>query len=160
MQKSDKKEILKSFIKDLEDSYELLAKLAHEAKEHATDEDSAAENKYDTRGLESSYLAGAQSLRAKEFQEAIYYYKRINTELASKSIVVGSLVHVKIDDKDKFFFIVPVKGGLTISFNDIEIQSLSSSSPLGSRLLGKQSEDVFEWQQGENELECEILRVL
>ena len=45
------------------DGYKRSARSAHE---EATSEQSKAENKYDTRGLEAAYLAGAQSRQAAE----------------------------------------------------------------------------------------------
>ena len=40
-------------------------------REEATDEQSKAENKYDTRGLEASYLARGQSRQARETEAAL-----------------------------------------------------------------------------------------
>ena len=47
------------------------ARSARAAHAEATDEQSKAENKYDTRGLEASYLAHGQSRQAAETAEAL-----------------------------------------------------------------------------------------
>ena len=45
--------------------------------EAATNEESKAENKYDTRGLEASYMAQAQSLRVSELKKDHYNLLRM-----------------------------------------------------------------------------------
>ena len=52
-------------IKQINDELEVIKKSAEIAHDDATHEESRAENKYDTRGLESSYLAGAQMERVR-----------------------------------------------------------------------------------------------
>ena len=56
----NKRELLIQLIQQINDELEVIKKSAEIAHDDATHEESRAENKYDTRGLESSYLAGAQ----------------------------------------------------------------------------------------------------
>lgn len=53
----DKRALIKKIVAQLEAELALLTKAARSAHAEATHESSKAENKYDTRGLEASYLA-------------------------------------------------------------------------------------------------------
>ena len=55
----------------LEADLALLLTAAEVARQAATHEESKAENKYDTRGLEASYLAAGQARRAEEIRRAL-----------------------------------------------------------------------------------------
>lgn len=161
MKFEDKKNILSQFINQLEEDFNLIAKLANQAKSDATDSESVAENKYDTRGLEASYLAGAQALRAKELQDAIYLYQQLNLSDISKKIKVGSLLQARVNDyENKWFFIVPTKGGMTIEVNGIAITALTTASPLGQKFISKGVKDSVELQTKSKLDEYEILEVL
>ena len=52
----DKQSLHQALLMRLRADLELLERAAHTAREAATHEESKAENKYDTRGLEASYL--------------------------------------------------------------------------------------------------------
>src|SRR4051812_31278987 len=56
-----KEELVKAIIAKLNHNLGILERAARAAHAEATHESSKAENKYDTRGLEASYLAGGQS---------------------------------------------------------------------------------------------------
>ena len=64
----NKQSLVKKIIARLTGELELYAKAAHAAHAEATHEQSKAENKYDTRGLEASYLARGQSKQAAELE--------------------------------------------------------------------------------------------
>ena len=67
----NKKALIELVLIELKRQHQTLFNSALEAKSAATDEESKAENKYDTRGLEASYLAGAQAKRTTELEETI-----------------------------------------------------------------------------------------
>ena len=62
----NKRIIVDKIIATLAAELEGYARSARAALEGATDEQNKAENKYDTRGLEASYLARGQSAQATE----------------------------------------------------------------------------------------------
>ena len=67
----NKKQIIKSFEEQIAQALSVMTQAALHAHEAATHGESKAEDQYDTRGLEASYLAGAQSRRAMELEEAL-----------------------------------------------------------------------------------------
>ena len=67
----DKKALIGKIIEQLTAELELFAKAARASHAEATHEQSKAESKYDTRGLEASYLARGQSRQLAETEQAI-----------------------------------------------------------------------------------------
>ena len=57
----NKRALIKKIVARLTDELEVYFRAAHASRAEATHEQSKAENKYDTRGLEASYLAHGQS---------------------------------------------------------------------------------------------------
>ncbi len=120
--------------------YERSAKSAHE---EATHEQSKAENKYDTRGLEASYLARGQSRQAAETEEARRLFESIPLRDFSPedSIDLGALVELTTNAEPSLYFIGPRAGGMEIHIDGIEVLVITPQSPLGGNLIGKRQGD-------------------
>lgn len=148
----NKQKLLKLVIKEVELRYEALAKSALVAKDAATNEESKAENKYDTRGLEASYLAGAQAGRTEKLKESLFYLNKITAdELSAKKESINLLSLVKLTDEegvDKNLFIIPVQGGIKINFDNILVQTITLSSPIGMAIINKSLGDEIVLKQG------------
>jgi transcription elongation GreA/GreB family factor len=146
----NKKILFEGALKELNARLEVLVNSAFEAKEASTNPESKAENKYDTRGLEASYLAAGQAQRAQELKKHIYQMNQVQlADLKGQKIRLSALVHLKLDDEeDKYFFILPV-GGLNLSVGDISVLTLAPEAPLGKLLLGKSEGDDFEFKDKE-----------
>jgi transcription elongation GreA/GreB family factor len=157
----DKKKLIQAIVSQLEADLVRLKDAARATYEAATHEESKPENEYDTRGLEASYLAGAQAQRVAEIEELIYIYKQIKTEnfKAGQPIAATSLVEVKFKDKHSFVFIMPKGGGLTLSFEGKPIQTVTPSSPLGGALIGLSAGETATVETADQVREYEILSV-
>lgn len=155
-----KQKILDLLLAELKANLESLVHTALVAKEAATGEESKAENKYDTRGLEASYLAGAQAKRAEELRESIYKLQKIHLRQFNKNEAVGltALVKVLIDgDVEKYFFVLPSAGGQKVSLEGITYHVITPESPVGSLFLGKKIESSFQVKINHKEFEYEIM---
>lgn len=101
--------VLKRLAEDLL-QVEQAARVAHEA---ATHEENIAENKYDTLGLEASYLAAGQARRAEAIRQAMANWRQFRPlpYNASKGIQLGALIClVDSDDKQQQIFLGPDGG--------------------------------------------------
>jgi len=111
---------------------------AEEARATATNKENAAENKYDTLGLEAAYLAHGQSERVVQLDKDLAAYVLLKKRLKDHAIVeVGSLLKLEYETgKDRFLFIGPASGGLVISLGGVSVIVITPDSPLGKALLG------------------------
>jgi transcription elongation GreA/GreB family factor len=142
----DKQVIIALILTELTKKLEILTQAALSAHHEATHEENKAENKYDTRGLEASYLAGAQAERAAELKETITYYKFISLKKFTPQtpIAATALVELENEEKTNFYFIAPYGGGLRLSNHDKEILVIGPQAPLGAELMGRKQGEVLE----------------
>lgn len=151
--------MLDKLIQQLEADLESLVQSALIAKEAATSEESKAENKYDTRGLEASYLAGAQAKRSEELKLSIIKLKRLHLRHYDSSSAVGLTAQVTVqigEQEQKCFFILPVAGGVKLQLDKVIYYVITPESTVGSALMGKKLNDEFEIQIHNNKIEYEI----
>lgn len=157
----DKKKFISFVQKQLETDYEVLKKAALATYEAATHEESKAENEYDTRGLEASYLAGAQAKRLAEIEELFTLFKFIRLQEFTAQDPIGStaLVEISLKGKRSFVFLSPKGGGINVNFEGQVIQIITPNSPLGEALLDLQVGDTAIVESGDREIEYQILSV-
>lgn len=157
----NKKELIAAFITRLEDDLEMMKAAARATYEAATHEESKAENEYDTRGLEASYLAGAQAKRAAEIDEALSLFRGLTFAEFTDDDPVSStaLVSLDLDGKKSLVLFMPKGGGLSAQLAGESVQIVTPSSSLGEALLGLKVGDVAEFEVGARTRECEVLGI-
>ncbi|MBL1259430.1 MAG: hypothetical protein COB33_002725 [Thiotrichaceae bacterium] len=120
-------------------------KAAHESATHG---ESVAENKYDTRGLEASYLAHGQAKRAVEIEASLLIYKAIRPEsLSHESTEVAISSLVKLEDQVgvlRWVWLGIDAGGVKFVLEGNDVTIITPQSPLGAALMGREQGDVFE----------------
>jgi transcription elongation GreA/GreB family factor len=142
----DKRELLKKFAGLIAADLATLTQAALAAHEAATHAESKAEDQYDTRGLEASYLAGAQSKRALELEEMLALYQHVDIKAFTKDtpIAATALVQLESEGKASFYFLMPKGGGLSVSSEGKTVQVVTPQSPLGEAILGRHVGDEIE----------------
>lgn len=115
------------------------ARSARSAHADATDEQNKAENKYDTRGLEASYLARGQSRQAMEVAQALEQYSALPLRAFSPDdpIDLGALVVLDAGGETTGYFIGPSAGGTEVTCEGTGVVVITPHSPLGRRLVGR-----------------------
>jgi transcription elongation GreA/GreB family factor len=143
----------------LEKDLAQLKKAALASQEAATSEENKPENQYDTRALEASYLADAQSQRVAGLERAVKALQ--NTPILSKfsAVNTGSLVKVTVDDQPKWFFLLPAAAGVVVEVAGKKISVLGHESPVGQALLGKHPGDSAEVKVPGGKKEYEIISI-
>ena len=144
----NKQALIQKIIAQLVDELESLMKAARAAHAEATHESSKAENKYDTRGLEASYLARGQSKQAAETAQAIKEFEALPTRdfAAGDPIDLGALVELKSKNENAFYFIGPRAGGTEIVHDGNEVLVITPQSPLGQQLVDRQQGEKVKLQ--------------
>ena len=130
----------KKIVQVLEDACVVAIDAAKQAHDTATNKESIAENKYDTFGLEASYLAHGQAKRVAEYEEALVAYKALGLVNSSgeSSIELGSLIQLEDEEgATQCLFLGPFAGGLKFDFEGKKVTLITTSSPLGQALLGQ-----------------------
>lgn len=153
--------LLQKLIEQAEAELKLIAQAAQNTYEIATHEENKPENEYDTRGLEASYLAGAQAERVNEMKDVIIIWKSLKIKPFSKTDVIAltALVECQIDGKSHEVFILPKGGGEKIQFEGHTLHVVTPESPLGEALIGLKVGDIAYLNVGGHEKEYEIMDV-
>lgn len=156
-----KEQIIAEIIRTLTLKLNVLTASAKAAHEAATHDDSKPENKYDTRGLEASYLAGAQAKRADELTRLIEIYNALRPRHFSEKDPIGltALVDVICDDTPYSYFIGPQGGGIDIVIDERPITIITPASALGEALINRKIGDWAEVTAGSHVKEYEIVWV-
>jgi hypothetical protein len=143
----NKRELLGQVVIRLQAELDLLTTAALATHAEATDEENKAEDKYDTRGLEASYLAHGQSKAAEETALALAQFQALVPRdfTANEPIGLGALVAL---DGPARYFIGPRAGGTEIKFNGTVVLVITPQSPLGRQLLGRRQGDTVQLDVG------------
>jgi transcription elongation GreA/GreB family factor len=157
----NKRAIIKKIIARLTDELEIYFRAAQFSRAEATHESSKAESKYDTRGLEASYLARGQSRQAAELEAAIAEFERLDARpfAAGEAIGIGALVELEHGGESSLYFLGPRAGGTEVLHDKKEILVITPQSPLGEQLMGKKSGDQPQLNFGGTKQASKILRV-
>ncbi|MFT0521064.1 GreA/GreB family elongation factor [Pseudomonas faucium] len=140
----DKATLLSGILAALEADMEVLRRAAQTAYETATAEENIAENKYDTLGLEASYLATGQARRTAEIRQALLTYQQLllRDYDPARGVQVSNLVTLEDEDGgQRLLFLGPEAAGLKIGEGDGLVTVITPRSPLGQLLVGKKIDD-------------------
>jgi transcription elongation GreA/GreB family factor len=143
----NKQAILDAIRSTLAKDLESVTRGARDSAAAASDPDSKAENKYDTRTLEASYVARGQAQRVVELQEAVQLFGGLsgNDCAPDSAITLGALVTLNREDH---YFLGPAAGGTAVLWETHEVLVVTPSAPLGQKLLGKRAGDRVELRPG------------
>lgn len=154
----NKKNLFEQLTLEIKKNLELAIAAAQHTYDAATHEDAKAENKYDTRGLEASYLAGAQAERVNDLRETLKVISSMAVrDFSNESkIALTALVEIASEEKNNWVLLLPMGGGQSVNFEQKQIQVVTPASPLGQKLVGRSIGDEIIV----NQRSYEILQVL
>jgi transcription elongation GreA/GreB family factor len=157
----NKRAIIQKITAKLAGELEVYFRAAQFSRAEATHESNKAENKYDTRGLEASYLARGQSRQAAELEAAIAEYQKLGVRKFTDgdAINLGALVELEQLGEKSFYFLGPRAGGTEIIHDKKEILVITSQSPLGEQLTGRKSGETLQLKLGHETRAAKIISV-
>lgn len=161
----DKSKLIQHFINVIEKTLALAIQSQKTTVDYATHEDNKAENQYDTRGLEATYLARGQAERVADLKESLIYFKTVGVKNYNDSTPIGNtalieIVNITQPSDSKKLLLMPKGGGLSVTVEGQNIQTVTASSPLGASLVGKVVGDEISYSSGDKKREYEIMSVL
>jgi transcription elongation GreA/GreB family factor len=141
----DKKSLVEKIVEHLGAELQVYIKAAKASHAEATHEQSRAENKYDTRGLEAAYLARGQSKQAAELERAISDFQKMPLRPFGEGEGIDLGAYVELQDKGEHssYFLGPRAGGTEVTMDGTEVTVITPQSPLGQQLLGKRQGETI-----------------
>ena len=136
----NKSQLLQQVIARLEEDLLQAQQAAQSAYETATHEENIAENKYDTLGLEASYLATGQARRAAAIRQTLANWKQLVLRAFDPQlgIQLGALIELSDDeDRRQCLFLGPDGASMKLQQDGQAVQVIGPQAPLGQLLLGK-----------------------
>src|SRR5258708_11033932 len=139
----NKRDLLTRIIAQLAAELQAITSAALATHAEATNEENKAEDKYDTRGLEASYLAHGQSKAAEEAAQAVAHFSALPVRdfTAGEPISPGALVRLEGRGRSHYF-IGPRAGGTEIEAGGDPVLVITPQSPLGRQLMGRKQGDT------------------
>ena len=156
----NKRALIKKIVSRLKEELEIYFRAAQASRTEATHEQSKAENKYDTRGLEASYLARGQSKQAAEIQGAIAAFEKLDARaFDAEPVDVGAFVELELDGEKAAYFIGPRAGGTEVIHDKREVLVITPESPLGQQLMGRKQGEIVKLKLANAQNQCRVTRV-
>ncbi|AZF15156.1 GreA/GreB family elongation factor [Pseudomonas sp. R3-18-08] len=140
----NKHAVLQLILEKLCADLDIAQRAAQTAYETATHEENIAENKYDTLGLEASYLAAGQAKRVEEIKQSLALCQNLQVRAYDdqRGIEVGTLLGLEDEHgRQQWLFLAPDAAGLKVEVVGQPVTVITPRSPLGKSLLGKRVED-------------------
>jgi hypothetical protein len=145
----DKVKILKAVIAELERELRRQMAANASASAGATHGEARAETKWDTCGLEQSYLARGH---AQQFAALAVQVEELRAftppSFAEKPIGIGALVEVEMDGEPMLFFLLKCGGGVEVDVEGREVSVITPESPVGAALLDKKQGASYSFRAG------------
>ncbi len=141
----DKAAVYAAFLEHLEAELAGAVAASRDAAAYATDEEARAESKWDTQGLEASYLAAGQAGQAREWMRAMEMVRSQRDVLVRPVTQAGpgALVQCAQAGETDWYFFVPAAGGQELIVGDIRVTTLTFQTPLAAALRGKRAGESY-----------------
>ena len=143
----NKHAVLQLILDKLAVDLDIAQRAAQTAYETATHEENIAENKYDTLGLEASYLAAGQARRVEEIKQSLALCQNLPLRPYDdqRGVEVGALLGLEDENgRQQWLFLAPDAAGLKVDVVGQPVTVITPRSPLGKGLLGKRIDEEVE----------------
>jgi transcription elongation GreA/GreB family factor len=158
----DKRTLIAALRARLAEELATMKRLAVDAAEAATHEDNKPENDKDMRSTEASYVARGQAGRARDIERDLALLGAMEPrEFApGEAIAISALVELRQGGgATTVCLLVPAGGGQRVRLDGVEVQAVTSTSPLGAALLGLVEGDDAEVRTPQGTKLYEVARV-
>jgi transcription elongation GreA/GreB family factor len=142
----DKRTLLATLKDQLARELERVAERARDAADAATHEENRAEGDKDMRATEASYVARGHTERVLQIEQALARLGAVAVRDfgPGDAIASSALVELESGPRRALYFLLPAAGGERMQVQGVEVQTLATTSPLGTALLGLSEGDEAE----------------
>ena len=138
----DKAAILALIVERLRADLKAVEQAVAIARDTATHPDAQGSSRYETMGLEASYLAHGQGKRLLEVERALAHFTQQKPPEDSGTIGLSSLVMLSDEGgNEQMLWLASDAGGLKVQYGTAMITVITPKSPLGKALIGKTEGD-------------------
>lgn len=145
----DKHAVREALLAALREDVGSLERLHGMALDEATGAESKAENKYDTRSLEASYLAAGQGARLLDLRQLLAAVEGWEVRPAGDAAAVFDLVAVGLNAPGAWLLLAPSGGGRRVRVAGADVLLVTPDAPLGRAVLGARADDEVEVTTGD-----------
>ncbi len=131
----DKDDVIAALLAQVRDELGTLERVSEMARDEATSSESRAENQYDTRATEASYLAAGQGQR-------ILAVRRFAGMLDATSATSFDLFELAGDAGTAWFLLAPDGGGRRVRVAGADVVVVTRESPVGAELSRSREGDA------------------
>ena len=123
----DRDDVIAALLAQVRDELATLERVSEMARDEATSSESRAENQYDTRATEASYLAAGQGQR-------VLAVRRFAAMLDATASTSFDLFELAGDAGTAWFLLAPDGGGRRVRISDADVVVVTRESPVGAEL--------------------------
>ncbi len=153
----DKQKVLEAVLTALEEELRVQLKGQESAAEGATHAEARAETKWDTCGLEQSYLARGLARQFEKLAAGVEELRGfVPPDFFGQPVGVGALVETEMNGFRSVFFLLKCGGGTEVEVDGVEVTVITPESPVGAALTGKSAGENYSFRAG---MDGKILRV-
>ncbi|MEM9227233.1 MAG: transcription elongation factor GreAB [Verrucomicrobiota bacterium] len=155
----EKRSVYEALVARMRDELEATVGAQQDAADYATNEEARAESKYDTQGVEASYLAAGQAAHARELADAVERLLGMEAELTAPCDAArqGALVQCQQGRFTDWFYLAPVGGGEVLEIEGCEVTVITLQSPIGEALKGKSAGARYALPNGNQAVIAELV---
>ncbi len=143
----DKAEILRDLLGRVTEDLEVITASQEEAQAGAVHEENKAEGDKDMRSTEDSYLARGLAKRVTELRAAVSKLSSLALRTFDEDSAISLTALVEAEDEDGEtlrYFVSPCGGGIVLGEGASRVLVVTTASPLGKALLGRELDDEVE----------------
>ncbi len=143
----DKESIRLELLNQLRTQLVDLKRAVATAKDATTHEEAKSEGKYDTRAIESGYMAGAQEVRLKELEGKVALCDALRLRSFEGDAPIGNGALVLLADEEsgdeRLYLILNHLGGSVVMSNGHNVRIIASNSSAGIALKGLYADEEY-----------------
>jgi len=138
----DKQVILALIIEQLRADMAMIEQAVSIARDTAVHADCLGSSKYETMGLEASYLAQGQGVRLLAVERSLAYFNQLTLTESTGVAGLSSVIVLNDEQGDQqLLWLAADAGGLKVQYGELIITVITTRSPLGKALIGKLADD-------------------
>lgn len=137
-----KQEALNALTEVITEKWEDAKKSFQRSKSSATSDEVRQESKYDTRGLEESYLAHGLAKAVQDYEMALSHLNEVKLSPSTEQVSLGSFIQCRSGSGEILSFLLSSSGGgIEAEVSEESVTIITPESPLAQSLLGKEKGD-------------------